>query len=82
MNILKQKEKFVKELVLDYSGKCPLCRAIGKTRVLPFGDDYFFCENKNCKCTRHMSSGHYEITEESIHAPNVTYIDPSMIIKS
>ena len=81
MNKYLLKEKFVKMFVPDYSGKCPICRGQGTERVLPFGDDSFFCENPICKCTRHSTGGHYELTEESIQAPNVTYVEPTMIIK-
>jgi len=77
----KLKEKFVKDFNKNYEGKCPVCKEQGKTQVLPFGDDHFFCENPMCKVTRHSNNGHYLLTEESIQAPNVTYIQPNMHIK-
>ena len=81
MSKLTLKEKFTRKFVPDYNGRCPICRGQGETKVLPFGDDSFFCENPICKCTRHSNGGFYELTEESIQAPNVTYVEPTMIIK-
>ncbi len=82
MNKFTLKEKFVKNFVPDYIGKCPICRGQSTAKVLPFGDDNFFCENPNCRCTRHSNTCYYELTEESIQAPNVTYVDKTMMIKS
>lgn len=75
------KEKFVKQFNNAYQGRCPICREQGKTSVLPFGDDYFFCENQLCQVTRHNNTGYYIITEESIKAPNVDYVQPNMCLK-
>jgi len=75
------REKYVERFVADYNGKCPVCLDQGQTRVLPFGDDFWFCENPMCKVTRHTNKGYYFMTEDSIQAPNVTYLKPSMIKK-
>jgi len=75
------REKYVKRFVPDYTGKCPVCLEQAKTRVLPFGDDNFYCENPNCKVTRHTNIGYYFLTEDSIQAPNVTYVKSSMVKK-
>lgn len=75
------REKYIQKFVSDYIGKCPMCLEQGQTRVLPFGDDFWFCENPICKVTRHTNVGYYIITEESIQAPNVSYLKPSMVQK-
>lgn len=75
------REKYILKFVSAYVGKCPICLEQGKTRVLPFGDDSWFCENPNCKVTRHTNVGYYIITDDSIQAPNVSFLKPSMIEK-
>ncbi len=77
----EQKEKFIKQVIRDYTGRCPVCRDQGKTKVLPFGDDFWFCENPICNVTRHSNIGYYVLTKDSIQAPNVTYVQSSMIVK-
>ncbi len=75
------REKFVKQFVRDYIGKCPKCKEQGQTKVLPFGDDFWFCENPICKVIRHSNIGYYILTDESIQAPNVTFVQTTMMIK-
>lgn len=75
------REKIVKQIVRDYTGRCPVCKELGQTKVLPFGDSYFFCENPICKVIRHSDTGYYILTDESIQAPNVTFVQPAMMIK-
>lgn len=81
MHRLKLKEKFYETPLKDYNGYCPICRGKGETRVLPFGDDIWFCENPHCGVTRFASKGYYKITEESVVAPNVNYVELNMMIK-
>jgi hypothetical protein len=81
LNEQQQREKFVKHFNRTYNGACPKCRELGTTRVLPFGDDYFFCENPLCPVNRHNNSGYYILTEESIKATNVNYVQPNMYLK-
>lgn len=76
-----EKQKFVDLFVRDYTGKCPVCKEQGHIKVLPFGDDMWFCENPNCEVTRHSNIGYYKTTEEPIQTPNVTLLQPSMINK-
>ncbi len=78
---LKLREKFIKQKFPNYIGNCPLCKDKGVTKVLPFGDDFWFCENPDCNCTRHTNVGYYTITNESIQATNVNYVEPTMIVK-
>ncbi len=75
------REKYVQKYVQDYNGKCPVCLEVATTKVLPFGDDFWFCENPNCKVTRHTNEGYYFATDDAIEAPNVSYLKPSMIQK-
>lgn len=75
------REKFVKQFVRDYTGRCPKCKEQGQTKVLPFGDDFWFCENPNCKIIRHSNVGYYILTDESIQAPNVFFVQTVMMIK-
>lgn len=75
------REKYIQKFISGYVGKCPVCLEQGKTRVLPFGDDFWFCENPNCKVTRHTNLGYYIMTDDSIQAPNVTFLKTSMVQK-
>lgn len=75
------KEKFISQFISDYNGRCPVCRDQGTTPVLPFGGDFYFCENPICKVIRHSNEGFYQLTEDSIQAPNVSYVQESMMIK-
>lgn len=77
----EQKEKFIRQVIRDYAGKCPVCKDQGTTKVLPFGDDFWFCENPNCEVTRHSNVGYYILTQDAIQAPNVSYVQESMIVK-
>lgn len=77
----QQKEKWIKKFITDYTGKCPECKEQGTSKVLPFGDDFFFCENSICKVTRHSNLGYYLLTEQSVKAPNVNYVQTTMIRK-
>lgn len=75
------KEKFINQFINDYIGRCPVCKDQGTTTVLPFGGDLYFCENPICKVIRHSNEGFYQLTEDSIQAPNVSYVQESMMIK-
>lgn len=76
-----RKEKFIEKKFRNYTGICPECREMGKTTVLPFGDDEYFCENPKCEVTRHSNIGYYKLTNEDIKLNQVNYVQKDMVQK-
>jgi len=73
------REKWVGNKSNVEGNKCPKCREKSEEPVFPFGDDFFFCGNPNCKvlrfrCNTLNNEGYYIETTEPMGTPNVTEI--------
>lgn len=79
--LMDKKERWHDQLVVNYTGKCPLCKEQGSTTIFALGDDSFFCENPNCDCIRHASNGYYQLTSDDINLDDVDMVSVYLFLK-